>query len=131
VEEVWFHIADGDNGNNDSVTKILNGNGPGFEPFVDANQNGTREAGEEYTDINDNGVYDATLPQSWGQATNVTSINLPDKKEWRFRYNNIPATGTAAITIRLLEASSARDIDLIAAAAHATEIVRNVATAWT
>ena len=46
VEDVWFHIADSDNGNNDAVTQILNGNGPGFEPFVDANQNGIREAVE-------------------------------------------------------------------------------------
>ena len=45
VEEVWFHIADSDSGNDDSVTEILNGNGAGFEPFVDANQNGTREEG--------------------------------------------------------------------------------------
>ena len=128
VEEVWFHIADDDNGNNDSVTEILNGNGPGFEPFVDANQNGTREAGEEFTDVNGNNSYDAILTKSWGQATQSTSINLPDKKEWRFRYNNIPATGTAAITVRLHEASSFRDIDLGAASAHVTEIVRNVET---
>jgi hypothetical protein len=132
VEDVWFHIADSDNGNNDAVTQILNGNGPGFEPFVDANQNGIREAGEEFTDINANGVYDAALAQSWGQATQLTSVNLPDQKEWRFRYNNIPSKNTdpatAAITIRLIEASSVRDIDMTAAAAHVTEIVRNVNT---
>ena len=132
VEDVWFHIADSDDGNDDSATKILNGNGPGFEPFVDSNQNGTRESGEEYTDINANGQYDASLAQSWGQATQVTSINLPDKKEWRFRYNNIPskntAPATAAITIRLIEASSVRDIDITDDNAHVTEIVRNVNT---
>jgi hypothetical protein len=132
VEDVWFHIADSDNGNNDSITKILNGNGPGFEPFVDANQNGTRESGEEYTDINANGQYDASLAQSWGQATQVTSVNLPNKKEWRFRYNNIPSKNispaTAAITLRLLEASSIRDIDLSTNNAHYTEMVRNVQT---
>lgn len=129
VEEVWFHIADGESGNDDSVTGILNGNGPGFEPFVDANQDGVRQSTEEYTDVNGNKQYDAVLAQSWGQATNVTSVNLPGKKEWRFRYNNIPATGTAAITIRLHEASSTRDIDLDAATAHVTDIVRNVVTA--
>ena len=128
VEDVWFHIADGDNGNDDAVTEILNGNGAGFEPFVDSNQNGTREAGEEFTDVNGNNTYDAVLPKSWGQATASTSINLPDKKEWRFRYNNIPSTGTAAITIRLHEASSVRDIDLDAAAANTADIVRNVET---
>jgi hypothetical protein len=129
VEEVWFNIADSDNGNNDTITKILNGNGPGFEPFVDANQSGVRDTGEEYTDVNANGVYDATLTQSWGQATQVTTVNLPNKKEWRFRYNNIPSTGTADITLRLLEASSARDIDLDASTARVTEIVRRVTTA--
>jgi hypothetical protein len=128
VEEVWFHIADGDNGNDDETTGILNGNGAGFEPFVDANQDGARQEGEEFTDINANGVYDASLAQSWGQATNVTSVNLPGKKEWRFRYNNIPSTGSADITIRLHEASSVRDIDLDAAAAHVTEIIRSVET---
>ena len=129
VEEVWFHIADNDDGNNDSQTKILNGNGPGFEPFVDANQNETRDPGEAYTDINANNAYDASLTQSWGQATQVTSINLPNQKEWRFRYNNIPSTGTADIKLRMLEASSVRDIDLDAAAARATEITRRVTTA--
>jgi hypothetical protein len=128
VEDVWFHIADGEDGNDDAATKQLNGNGAGFEPFVDSNQNGIRNSGEEYTDINANGTYDTNLTKSWGQATQVTSVNLPDKKEWRFRYSNIPASGTAAITIRLLEASSARDIDLSAAGAHVTEIVRNVQT---
>ncbi len=128
VEDVWFHIADSDSGNDDSVTGILNGNGAGFEPFVDANQNGDRDEGEEFTDVNGNNLYDADLARSWGQATNVTSVNLPGKKEWRFRYNNIPSSGTAAITIRLHEASSTRDIDLDAAAAHVTEVVRTVET---
>ena len=132
VEDVWFHIADSDDGNDDSATKILNGNGLGFEPFVDANQNGIRESGEDYTDINANNTYDTVLTKSWGQATQVTSVNLPDKKEWRFRYNNIPskntAPATAAITIRLIEASSVRDIDITDDDAHVTEIVRNVNT---
>ena len=128
VEEVWFHIADSDSGNDDSVTEILNGNGAGFEPFVDANQNGTREEGEEYTDVNGNNAYDASLAKSWSQATNINSVNLSGKKEWRFRYNNIPSSGSAAVTIRLHEASSTRDIDLDAAAAHVTEIVHNVET---
>jgi hypothetical protein len=103
VEDVWFHIADGEDGNDDAATQQQNGNGAGFEPFVDSNQNGIRDSNEEYTDINANGQYDDTLTQSWGQATQVTSVNLPDKKEWRFRYSNIPASGTAAITIRLIE----------------------------
>ncbi|NDE18111.1 hypothetical protein EBZ80_24650, partial [bacterium] len=129
VEEVWFHIADEDPGNDDKTTKILNGNGEGFEPFVDANQDGIRQSTETFTDVNGNNQYDASLGQSWGQATQVTSINLPNEKEWRFRYNNIPATGTAAVTLRLHEASSIRDIDLDATQANVRQIVRNVRTA--
>ena len=130
VEEVWYHIDEdpNENSNDDTNTKQLNGNGAGFEPFVDSNQNGIRDSDEEYTDINANGTYDTNLTKSWGLATQVTSINLPDKKEWRFRYSNIPASGTAAITIRLIEASSVRDIDITADNAHATEIVSNVQT---
>ena len=128
VEDVWFHIADSDAGNNDAVTGILNGNGSGFEPFIDANQNGVRDAGEEFTDVNGNNSYDDDLTQAWGQATNVTSVNLPGQKEWRFRYNNIPANGTASITIRLHEASSVRNVTLDAGAAHVTELVRTVET---
>ncbi len=129
VEEVWFHIADDDAGNNDSVTKVLNGNDTGFEPFVDANQDGIWQAGEKFTDINGNGTYDASLAQGWGQATNSTSINLPDgQKEWRFRYNNIPSSGTASVSIRLLEASSSRNLTLDPTTAHVNEIVRTVAT---
>lgn len=129
VEEVWFHIDDDDTGNNDAVTSVLNGNGAGFEPFVDANQDGVWQTGEEFTDINGNSIYDASLAQSWGQATSSTSINLPDgQKEWRFRYNNIPATGNAGISIRLLEASSSRNLTLDPATGHVTEIARTVQT---
>ncbi len=128
VEEVWFHIADSDSGNDDAVTGVLNGNGTGFEPFEDANQNGVRDAGEEFTDVNANNAYDASLSNSWSLANQVTTINLPGQKEWRLRYNNIPSTGSASITIRLHEASSARDIDLDAATAHVTELIRTVET---
>ena len=31
------------------------------EPFVDANGNGTRDAGENYTDVNENGQYDEDM----------------------------------------------------------------------
>ena len=128
VEDVWFNITDSDAGNDDGTTRQPNGNGAGFEPFVDANQNGVRDAGEDFTDVNGNNTYDASLSQAWGQATNVTSINLPGQKEWRFRYNNIPATGTANITIRLHEASSVRNVTLDPVTAHVTELVRTVET---
>ena len=128
VEDVWFNITDSDAGNDDVTTRQPNGNGAGFEPFVDANQNGVRDAGEDFTDVNGNNTYDASLAQAWGQATNVTSINLPGQKEWRFRYNNIPSSGTASIKIRLHEASSVRNVTLDPAAAHVTELVRTVET---
>ncbi len=128
VEEVWFHIDDSDAGNDDSTTEILNGNGAGFEPFEDSNQNGVRDEGEDFTDLDGDGQYSASLSASWNQATQNISINLPGQKEWRFRYNNIPATGEASIKIRLLEPSSSRNLFLDAPTAHATEIVRTVQT---
>lgn len=129
VEEVWFHIDDSDNSNDDAATGQGNGNGAGFEPFVDANQNGAWDEGEAFTDLNGNGVHDGSIPQAWGRATQSTSVNLPGgQKEWRFRYNNIPSTGTATITFRLLEASSSRNMTLDAATAHVTELVRTAQT---
>ncbi len=131
VEEVWYHIADDDASNDDVATSQPNGNGAGFEPFIDANQSGVRDANETFTDINANGSYDATVPQGWAKATEVTpssSISSPFQKEWRLRYNNIPNPGEGTVTIRLLEASSSRDLTLGAAAAHVTELSRTVQT---
>jgi len=132
VNEVWVHIEDSDSNNDDSVTKSPNGNGAGGEPFLDANKNGAYDAGETFTDLNGNGVYDATLPGgAWAQATRVTpslSITNSLPVEWRFTYKNIPATGTATIKIRTVEASSSRDPSLTAEAAHVTEITRTVNT---
>jgi hypothetical protein len=131
VEEVWYHIADTDASNDDSATGQPNGNGAGFEPFTDANQNGLRDGTEAFTDINGNRTYDDAIPQGWAKATEVTpslSITSPYQKEWRLRYNNIPATGQGTVTLRLLEASSSRDLTLGAAAAHVTELTRAVET---
>ena len=128
VEDVWFHIDDSEAGNDDATTRQPNGNGAGFEPFTDSNRNGIRDSNEDYVDLNANGAYDNSLAKTWGQATNVTSVNVPGQKEWRFRYNNIPANGMATITLRLHEASSIRDIDLSPAAAHVTEVERRVET---
>lgn len=131
VEEVWYHIADSDSSNDDTATRQINGNGAGFEPFTDLNQNGVRDNNEPFTDVNGNGVYDASLPQGWAKAVEVTpnaSISSPYQKEWRLRYNNIPSTGAGTVTIRLLEASSSRNLTLDAATAHVTELVRSVET---
>ncbi|MFM8458145.1 MAG: hypothetical protein ACKOB0_04250, partial [Chthoniobacterales bacterium] len=128
VEEVWYHIDDSDAQNNDAATKQLNGNGAGFEPFDDANQNGVRDLAEEFTDINGNGTYDASVPDGWAKATEVTPPAGVTQKEWRFRYNNIPASGQGTVKVRLLEASSSRNLTLSAAAANVTELTRVVNT---
>ena len=128
VEEVWYHIDDADAQNNDAATKQLNGNGAGFEPFDDANQNGVRDAAEEFTDINGNGTYDTSVPDGWAKATEVAPPAGVTQKEWRFRYNNIPATGTGTVNVRLLEASSSRNLTLPAAQANVTELTRTLQT---
>ena len=130
VEEVWYHIDETPNetSNDDINTKLLNGNGAGFEPFDDANQSGTRDPGEDFTDVNGNGSYDTNLADSWAKATEVTPPAGVTQKEWRFRYNNIPATGQGTITVRLLEASSSRNLTLSAAQANAAELTRIVNT---
>lgn len=132
VEEVWFNFSDSEASNNDSVTRQNNGNGDGFEPFTDANQNGVRDANEPFTDLNGNGVYDDAVTISWAAATEVTanpSVSSNYPKEWRIRYTNIPASGTATITFRLLEASSSRDLTQSPTSGHTTELVRTVNTA--
>ncbi|MEP4050228.1 MAG: hypothetical protein ABJN80_15415, partial [Luteolibacter sp.] len=132
VEELWFNIADSEAGNDDSATSKLNGNGNGFEPFTDANQNGVRDTNEDFTDLNGNGIYDATTSVAWASAPQVTanpSVTSAYQKEWRIRYTNIPATGNATLTFRLLEASSSRDFTLDATSGHYTSLTRTVATA--
>jgi len=132
VDEVWFNIADSEAGNNDSATAKLNGNGDGFEPFADSNKNGVRDNTESFTDLNGNGVYDAATSVAWAQATEVTanpSVTSAFQKEWRVRYSNIPATGTATLTFRFLEASSSHNFGLSSNDGHYTELTRTVSTA--
>jgi len=131
VQEVWYRITDTDNDNDDAITRAQNGNGIGFEPFVDANANGIWNTGETFTDLNGNGTYDTTLNPTWAKATEVTpslSVTSQYQKEWRFTYNNIPLTGAGTITLRFLEASSSRNMTLSATAANVTELTRNVET---
>lgn len=132
VEEVWFNVTDSEAGNDDAATSQPNGNGAGFEPFTDLNRNGIRDANEDFTDLNGNGAYDAAIPIAWARASSVTinpSPTNPLQKEWRIRYTNIPATGSATLTFRLLEASSSRDFTQDATTGHYTELVRTVNTA--
>ncbi len=131
VEEVWYHIDDSDSTNDDGATKQLNGNGAGFEPMVDVDGNLAYTPGEVFTDINGNGVYDGQLGESWAKAVEVTpnlSISSPYQREWRLRYNNIPSGGQGRIRVRLLEASSSRDLTQDPAEAHVTELTRTVQT---
>jgi len=131
VQEVWYSISDSDTTNDDTTTKQQNGNGVGFEPFVDANANKTWDLGETFTDLNGNEIYDAILNPTWAKATEVTPslfITNPQPKEWRFTYNNIPLTGAGTVKIRLLEASSSRNFSLDPTTAHVREITREVQT---
>jgi len=131
VTEVWYQIVDTDMANDDSQTRVINGNGGGFEPFTDANRNGVRDTGEPYEDLDGNGMWDATLTQSWARATSVqgTNANAAYPQEWRFDYRNIPAGGTAQIKVRLKEVSSSTSQSLTDVDGHYTTLVRNVNTA--
>ena len=129
----WAHIDDSDSSNDDAVTLSPNGNGAGGDPFVDANGNGVYDAGETFTDLNGNGVYDVSSSiGAWVQVGEVTqnpAVENALNREFRFRYKNIPSSGTASIKLRFVEASSTRNFTLSAAAANVTEIIRTVNTA--
>ncbi|WP_158279833.1 alpha-amylase family glycosyl hydrolase [Coraliomargarita sinensis] len=136
VDEVWYRIEDSDTTNDDSETGARNGNGVGFEPFTDSNQNGVHDPAEPYEDLNENGSYDAVLTENWVRATERTpnlSVEPSDpsyRKEWRFDYVNIPAStfGSADIKVRLREVSSAeyKDFTLNDNDGHFTTLTRNV-----
>lgn len=132
VEQVWFNIADSEPGNDDSITSKLNGNGSGFEPFTDSNQNGIRDPNEDFTDLDGDNVHDASVAIAWASASEITpnlSVTSPFPKEWRIRFTNIPASGSATLTFRLLEASSSRDFSLDSTTGHYTTLTRTVTTA--
>ncbi|HEY4281901.1 MAG TPA: alpha-amylase family glycosyl hydrolase [Chthoniobacterales bacterium] len=134
VTEVWYHIDDGDNSNDDINTKTQGGNGVGFEPFTDTNANGTRDASESFTDLNGNGIWDNNIATTWVKATELTAnpaVSSVYPKEWRFDYANIPASGNPVIKVRLRELSSAeyKDFNLTDAQEHYTTLVRNVTAA--
>ncbi len=137
VEEVWYRIEDSDTSNDDIETGASNGNGVGFEPFIDADQDGTRDEGESYEDLNGNGAWDNNLTENWARASELTpslSVEPSDssyRKEWRFDYVNIPPTGSADIKVRLRELSSSEFVDfsLSDADGHYTTLTRTVNTA--
>lgn len=137
VEEVWYRIEDSDTTNDDINTGGSNGNGVGFEPFTDTNQNGTRDTGESYDDLNGNEQWDNNVAEIWALASEQTpSLNISPsdpayRKEWRFNYVNVPATGSADIKVRFRELSSSgyEDFALSDAAGHFTTLTRTVNTA--
>jgi hypothetical protein len=132
VKEVWYQIVDSETSNDDAQTGVLNGNGIGFEPFTDLNNNGVRDPGEPFEDLNDNGSWDNNLAESWVKATPVQAnpaVNSSYPLEWRFDYRNIPASGNAQIKVRLKEVSSSADNSLSDADGHYTTLIRNVNTA--
>ncbi len=137
VEEVWYRIADSDTSNDDVNTGGSNGNGTGFEPFIDTNQNNTRDPGETYEDLNGNGQWDTGIAHAWARAVEVVPNrsflprNPAYRKEWRFEYDNIPASGNATIHVRLREVSSSEylDFDRDDASGHYTTLTRTVQTA--
>ncbi|MEC8614534.1 MAG: hypothetical protein VXY17_03920, partial [Verrucomicrobiota bacterium] len=136
VDEVWYQIQDSDTSNDDINTGSSNGNGAGFEPFIDTNRNGTRDISESYEDLNANGVWDTNL-DIWVRASELTpslEVEPSDSalsKEWRFDYINIPATGSSSIKVRLRELSSSKfkDYGLNDDDGHYTTLTRNVITA--
>ena len=139
VEEVWYRIEDADTSNDDMETGVSNGNGVGFEPFTDTDQDSIYDEGEAYEDLNENGTWDDNLTENWVLASELTaSLNITPsdpsyRKEWRLDYSNIPASnigdGTAVIKVRLRELSSAayQDFALSDSNGHYTTLVRNVA----
>ena len=136
VDEVWYRIEDSDTSNDDINTGSSNGNGLGFEPFIDTNRNGTRDESESYEDLNENGNWD-TNQDIWVRASELTpnlEIDPSDpayRKEWRFDYINIPSTGAANVKVRLRELSSSKfkDFGLNDDDGHYTTITRSVNTA--
>ncbi|MEC7236039.1 MAG: hypothetical protein VXV86_05115, partial [Verrucomicrobiota bacterium] len=136
VDEVWYRIEDSETTNDDINTGSSNGNGLGFEPFIDTNRNGTRDESESYEDLNENGNWD-TNQDIWVRASELTpnlEIDPSDptyRKEWRFDYINIPSTGSANIKVRLRELSSSKfkDFGLNDDDGHYTTITRSVNTA--
>ncbi len=132
VTEVWYQIVDSEMGNDDSVTRAINGNGGGFEPFTDANRDGIRQTSETFEDLNGNGIWDGMLTQSWAKATAVQNggnISEAYPVEWRFDYRNIPASGNAQIKVRLKEVSSSSAQDLSDEVGHYTTLTKSVNTA--
>ncbi len=132
VKEVWYQVVDSESANDDASTGVLNGNGMGFEPYTDANNNGIRDVSEPFEDINGNNAWDDDLAESWVRATQVQpspQVAESGLFEWRFDYRNIPSSGTAQIKVRLKEVSSSADQSLSDADGHYTTLIRSVNTA--
>ncbi len=136
VREVWYRIEDGDASNDDAAIGKANGNGTGFEPYVDGNADGDYDAGEVFTDLDGDATWDATGVTSWQQAYAITPGDMGQEYPlaWRFTYANLPTGGTSTIKVRLREWSSAErpawtNGAMTTNTGHYTELTRTVTPA--
>ncbi len=100
VKEVWYNIADADAANDDAATSNQYGNGT-----------------------------NSTGGKSWVAAYEVTptlSISNAYPKEWRFSYYNIPTTGTATLSVKLLEITSTTNLNGTDSLGHFTTLSRTI-----
>ena len=137
VKDAWMHIDDTDSTNDDVTTRVANGNGTGFEPFTDANSNGTWDTGETFTDLNGNAQWNDNVP-AWIKISEVTpnaAVTSIHPREWRADYRNIAASGTGSIKVRLREISSSDQLfqvgnsDITDATGHFTTLIRTFTAA--
>lgn len=136
VREVWYRIEDGDAANDDAAIGKANGNGTGFEPYVDGNADGDYDAGETFTDLDGDSTWDSTGVTSWqpAYATTPSDMDPAYPLAWRFTYANLPTGGTATIKVRLREWSSAErpawtNAGMTTNTGHYTELTRTVVPA--
>ncbi|MBN1270175.1 MAG: hypothetical protein JXB04_11350, partial [Kiritimatiellae bacterium] len=102
VQGVWFNISDSLSANDDGETGSAYGNG-----------------------TNADGV-------AWVEAYKVTpslSIESEYPDEWRFNYRNVPASGVATVSVRLVEISSSTNFSFSDSDGHYTTLLRHVNTA--
>ena len=107
VTDVRYRIVDDDPSNDDLATGNVNGNG-----FTTNALGETNEAWAVASEVSPGLDLDADFPAY--------------PREWRFSYVNIPLDTNATIAVRLLEMSSATNMELSAEAGHYTELTRTV-----
>lgn len=84
------------------------------EPFIDANNNGVRDAGENYTDTNRNGEYDGALSVTgYGQAGQITvyEVTVPWRALTPIMANIVGAGATITLTSHIVVRNEPYDND--------------------